>query len=709
MRTIGRSQILWAAIGAATGLAMALGEYLYLTVTVAQFAGPGEMLLFAAALVTSFPLMGAIIAMVIGMGAWSASCAWDLVRRSDSRNAEPSPPDTEPSPPDTEPSPPDTEPLRPDAAPTNIRTWIRIALTLFFLAAFVAGFVTNALAYHRLYFKYHLALTAATFLAGLLAARFVVVMLAQRGALDALASWSRRRTWMVLGATAISLILATFLIVPAAVSNENLRAITSDRGIVSAQVLTLARTLADRDGDGFAASPLGYDCDDSNPNRYPMHDDRPGDGLDQDCSGHDRTPPNPLPKPPSITHGTTATSNRAPRPRRIIIITMDAIRADRWPDLHRPNILPNISRFARLGARFTRAYSASTWTIPSVHAIMTGRYPCDFPFVMAMLDSQDHVFLIDPNSPGAHKRSNMKKLIPVPAQDHHPTIAEELHLRGFVTATVQDIPFLKKQMGMSRGFRIIDDSPYHKANWSLTGITSPLMVRKALSIIEQHANDRLFFYMHMDDPHAPYRIHPETPPVGNSPEARYDAEIKYTDMWVGHLLATLSQKNLLKDSLIILSSDHGEEFRDHGGRYHATTVYEELIHVPLVIVGPGIIPGTYPQLVSHVDLLATILSFVDGACGRNIGPGIDLCPLLTRHQVPSAMQGRVLYAETRRFMSHLQAAVTRRYKLIRDNKAGASMLFDLAEDPKETKNLITSKPKRASALLRAMRRILDAP
>jgi arylsulfatase A-like enzyme len=169
----------------------------------------------------------------------------------------------------------------------------------------------------------------------------------------------------------------------------------------------------------------------------------------------------------------------------------------------------------------------------------------------------------------------------------------------------------------------------------------------------------------------------------------------------------MQKEGLLADALVVITSDHGEEFRDHGGLYHASTVYEEQIRVPLVFFGPNMRRRQTIQPVSLVDIFPTILSLVDGTEDRHLASGVDLSKWLRTTNAPGRMLTRSIYAESRRFGNWKQTVVANRFKLIRDNKAGASMLFDLHRDPGETKNLISKRKDLANELLGMMHALLD--
>lgn len=660
--------MIWLVSGALTGLLMALWEYFFLATTVDGFGSGTELLVLASGLVSGMVLSSALLGYLVFLGTLPFRY---LCRRFAER--------------------------RPEAACSVERFLasriLLISLTSVGWIGVGLGFLLNALLYHRLYAAYHGALSGLTFLSGLAGSLAFTSLMRRK--VEQTAVFRLRATFVGLS---IATVAGALLLTPRLLTNENLKAIVADRGVTSAQVFMVLRDLFDRDGDGFARPPFGYDCDDSDPRRHPMRYDTPADGIDQDCTGADRRSPQPLPSPPPGT---------ATGPKRILIFTIEALRADRWPGYTHRQLLPNVYKLSRLGFAFHRAYATSNWTIPSIYSLMTGTYPSHVRFVKAMMDKSDKVALVDPESPFAKDKRNMRSLIPVPASDRTPTLAQELRRRGYRTATVQDIPFLKRQMGMARGFDIVDDTPYRMTNRSLRGVTSPSLARQALKILRAHREEKLFLYVHFGDPHAPYHRHVTPTDLGSSAEDRYDSEIRFVDGWIGFILGNLQKEGLLKDTLIVITADHGQEFYDHGGQYHATTVYEELIRVPLVFVGEGIHQHVTMYPVSLVDVFPTVLSLVDGTQDRHLAAGVDLSRWLRTRVMPQKLSHRPIYAESRRFQNWKQALITNRYKLILDNKVGTSQLFDLHRDRGEKHNLIGQAPHIARELLKDMYLLLD--
>jgi HEAT repeat protein len=209
------------------------------------------------------------------------------------------------------------------------------------------------------------------------------------------------------------------------------------------------------------------------------------------------------------------------------------------------------------------------------------------------------------------------------------------------------------------------------------------------------ANLRLFTWVHLFGPHEPYESHPEHP-FGDRDVDRYDSEIADADATFGRIRdAFLAAR---PHAVVILTADHGEEFGEHGGRYHGTTVYEEQVRVPLVLWAPGAVaPGSVAEPVELVDLLPTVLSALDIPRPPRLR-GRDLGPLLSGRATP----GRgFAYAETDE--QALLAEGNERLVCLRH--VGACQLFDLASDPRETHDLGAAHASDRDALRTQLREL----
>ncbi|MFL6202072.1 MAG: sulfatase [Thermoanaerobaculia bacterium] len=421
---------------------------------------------------------------------------------------------------------------------------------------------------------------------------------------------------------------------------------------------------------------------------------------------------------------------REPERPNILFILVDTLRRDHVTSYGcRRNTTPEIDRrLARTGAVVEEAYSQAPWTLPSVVSFLTGRYPGE-------------LLSADRTSFG------------IPAEVE--PLAELMARLGYQTAGFVANPTLHTGAGFDRGFRTWF-APPADIQWML----------KHADTLNAHAvpwlkasQDRPFFaYVHYIDPHDPYSNPDMDRTGGRSPfmpgytgpvdggwihgiytgelqlpdpardvpyiRALYDSEVSYVDRHIGELLAALDPK-VLANTLIVLTADHGEELFDHGGWKHGQTLYEEQIHVPLILRWDGHIrPGTRLEgTVRLVDLVPTLAA----AVGMEPDPewdGVSLLPALTGE---GSLPRRPAFAQHLASGPLRAAAVLDGRKLILYNRnepvepAGTveahlfgidqarfrrQELYDLARDPEERRNLLPGDEKMAAELAPVIHRNL---
>jgi len=175
-------------------------------------------------------------------------------------------------------------------------------------------------------------------------------------------------------------------------------------------------------------------------------------------------------------------------------------------------------------------------------------------------------------------------------------------------------------------------------------------------------------------------------------ESLYDGEIRYTDEILGKLLASLEAIGFLDNAIVVVTSDHGEEFGEHGGVLHGGKLFEELLHVPLIIGGAGIDRGVVdPSLVSLVDIAPTLLSLA----GLEIPDAMEGRSVFDR-PASEQWQGQRVFAQ---YGDQLYCVRTPRWKLIQRTSNQRVKLFDLHRDPGEQRNLSARRPDLSAALL----------
>lgn len=291
----------------------------------------------------------------------------------------------------------------------------------------------------------------------------------------------------------------------------------------------------------------------------------------------------------------------------VLLITIDTLRADSL-GCYNPalNTSPNIDRIAEQGYLFERCYASSSWTMPSVMSIHTGKYP--FRHGVEWVDK------------------------PLPTSI--PTLAEKLREQGFMTGAVESSLFLQSQFGFGRGFDHYEEEPIHDHS----AISSPSLTRRALAWLEDHLHRPFFFWIHYLDPHYDYLPHAEAAhfvthipeiaqgkeypilelkntPYSLTPEEYeyqrqlYHGEIFFTDLYIGQLMQFLKDAGVWDQTWVIITSDHGEMLGEHGALGHTESFYNEVLHVPLIIKPPRGLkkPRRINDRVSLVDIMPTLL------------------------------------------------------------------------------------------------------
>jgi HEAT repeat protein len=191
---------------------------------------------------------------------------------------------------------------------------------------------------------------------------------------------------------------------------------------------------------------------------------------------------------------------------------------------------------------------------------------------------------------------------------------------------------------------------------------------------------RVLLWVHLFGPHEPYEAHPEHP-FGDRDVDRYDSEIAAADATVGELVDHVRAAR--PGAVVIVTADHGEEFGDHGGRYHGTTVYEEQVRVPLVVSAPGLLPAHRVDAPAQtIDILPTVLAALaippsPRLRGRSIGPSL---------LGPTPSTPGMAFAETEESSLLAEGSL----RLVCARKLGACRLFDLAKDPGEREDIAAS-------------------
>jgi choline-sulfatase len=380
----------------------------------------------------------------------------------------------------------------------------------------------------------------------------------------------------------------------------------------------------------------------------------------------------------------------------VLLILVDTLRADKL-GCYGSNLgaTPCIDALAAEGVRFESSYAHAPWTTPAVASILTSLYP-----------------------PEHRAGGRLGKFSKLPESVR--TLAECFRDAGYATAAVINVDFLTQTFGMTQGFEHTDFETYPS---NVTVRPAGRTTDAALTWLRQPRDQPFFLMVHYFDPHlvyappAEYRKRFAAPEDREDPrwvfgtreqvvgyrrgvvhfdestirraEKLYNGEVAYTDHEVGRLIDALGGLGLARSTIVVFTADHGEEFLDHGGFEHGHTLYNELVHVPLIFRYPERLPpGTVATVVGHVDVAPTLCELA----------GVDPDPSFVGRSLLGLMFGdpgrdRPIVLEGNFWGPPLRGWIHDGFKLILDPD-GEVELYRLDTDPGERDNLRQREPER---------------
>jgi arylsulfatase A-like enzyme len=398
--------------------------------------------------------------------------------------------------------------------------------------------------------------------------------------------------------------------------------------------------------------------------------------------------------------GLAVSCGREAKRLNVLIIAVDTLRPDHLGCYgYERQTSPNIDGFARTGVLCENTVSQAPWTLPSFATVFTSLYP-----------TQHGAMVV---------KSHMR--------ESFPTLASILKDHGYATGAIVNAPALKPLNRVDRGFDYYSMTP--PDGRIADGTTSD-----ALDWIDGVNAQPFFMFAHYFDPHLPYsppppfttQFDPEyegrigdsfnlegfsrvrstmfeqlkelTPADWNHIVSLYDGEIGFTDLAVRDFLAGLEERNLIDNTLIVFLSDHGEEFFEHQGFEHGHSLYKEIIRVPLIFSLPSVLPenARLARQVRLLDVAPTILDLVGLDAPLNF-EGVSLKPLLEGTGIPTESEPKLLaqdiaYSEALMHGSEQKCVAEYPWKLVLDVFSKQEVLFNLKDDPGETRNLIEIEP-----------------
>jgi arylsulfatase A-like enzyme len=406
-----------------------------------------------------------------------------------------------------------------------------------------------------------------------------------------------------------------------------------------------------------------------------------------------------------------AIPDSAGRPN-IILVSADTLRADRLGCYgHDRPTSPAIDALAREGTRFENAVAQANWTLPSHYSMMTSLYPSAHG--------------VNPTYELMAGTGTKAETLMLRASGREETLAERLSAMGYFSAAITEGGWVDPRFGFDQGFA----SYVAHQNDRLTDGTQRLTV----DWLERHRELPFFLFVHTYQTHQPYQQPPpydtmfvdedhigfalpgvEVPmemldtfrdgtfrPMPGDVEAirgLYDGSVRYLDSFIKVLLDEIRRHGLERRTILLFTSDHGEELFENGEFDHISSMRREVLRVPFILWGPGRIPAgeTHATPVASLDILPTLVELAGGAPEGTL-QGASLVPLLAGETGGFA---RTLFSESDADKDErLVAAWEGNYKVIlRDLEAASAELFDLARDPGETRDLAAIEPQRVARL-----------
>lgn len=352
---------------------------------------------------------------------------------------------------------------------------------------------------------------------------------------------------------------------------------------------------------------------------------------------------------------TSEVAKARPPVRNVILLSIDSLRADMpWAGYPRP-IAPRITEFAKRSVTYTHAYSVSSYTSMSLGGLLAGRFPSE-------LKRSGFFF-------GSYAKENL--FFPELLQAAHiKTLGAHAH--GYF-----------KDAGFEQGFDRWEIVPNLK--WNNTtdeNVTSPAHEAIAERLLSDAGDGPFFAWFHFLDPHDQYISHEKEgiPPFGAAPRDRYDAEVLFTDRYVGKLLDFIAEKPWAKETAIILTADHGEAFGEHGQSAHGFELWENLVRVPLIVNLPGNSPRVVDVPRSAIDIAPTILSLFH-LPAESTFVGVDLTPEF--YGAPAPPRDVLLDLPMTSDNDRRRALLHGTKKVIAFGTDSVTKVFDVAEDPGE--------------------------
>lgn len=353
----------------------------------------------------------------------------------------------------------------------------------------------------------------------------------------------------------------------------------------------------------------------------------------------------------------------------VVLIVIDTLRPDHLGFLgYRRETAPYLADLAARSLVFENAYSASTWTGPATASLHLGRYPTEHGVIENFFAHSQRARQIEATG------SALLPLNRLP--DSLPTLAQRMNLAGFATLGFSANINIGDEIGFDRGF----DHFEH-----LSDADAATLVRAVRAQESTLGKRPYFLYLHFNDVHSPYHARPpwyvHAPDFRKQQISAYDSEISYLDM---HLRRLSQELGWEEETVIIVVSDHGEEFGEHGRTGHNFSLHDELMRILLLIHAPRLEAARISNLASIVDVAPTLLELL----GLEPSPGMSGISLLEGAADAVYAHRQEIGADREH---HLWAVVEGSWKAIQADESMA--LYDLAQGREERIDLAASQPE----------------
>jgi arylsulfatase A-like enzyme len=393
-------------------------------------------------------------------------------------------------------------------------------------------------------------------------------------------------------------------------------------------------------------------------------------------------------------------TNTSPRtavgPPNVVVVLLDTLRPD-YLEVYGfdHDTAPFLKQMAQSSVVFENAFSASSWTAPSTASIFTGLYPPEHTVVQGF---RAHRGMIAELRKEGHAEMEI---------NHMPTglktLPEIFKQAGYRTYGLASNINIGNAIGFNRGF--------DRFKKDVNAPAESLFEKVSEWRDEIVRSQPFFLYLHFNDTHFPYHkrlpfYHPSTDPKSDA-RSRYRSEISYLDTYlkkIWHL------PGIRRNTVLVVLSDHGEEFWEHGGIKHGPTLYVELNHVVMMIHGPSVRlkPMRVAENVSQVDMVPTLAAII-GAKYDVEREGISLLPLMSgddsAQKQRKRLHDRCLFAHRMLSMTKDVAAwsVTCGPLKLIDWRGERRMLFDHRTDPGEHHDISSERPQTVDQLFERLR------